>query len=92
MAERMTLGAAFAAMDEAGKADNGPMFEAMRVVKLHAELEASKRIIWLLVHRLGGQVSLTDEEVASAPQHPPLCLIEDGRQIIAEPYIAPQGG
>lgn len=66
--------------------------QAMTIARLHGDLDASKRIIWLLVHRLGGQVTLTDEEVSSVPQHPPLQLIEDGRQIIAEPYIAPQGG
>ena len=72
-------------------ADDAPS-QLLQAVKLQGEVDSARRLIWLLVHRLGGQVTLTEEEVASTPLHPPLVVIEDSREIIAEPYIARQGG
>jgi hypothetical protein len=38
------------------------------------EIKFRERAMWLLVHRRGGEVTVTDEEWARVPEHPELIL------------------
>ncbi len=57
--------------------DVGPMRLLSRIAKLEGEIDADRRLIWLLVRRLGGKVTVTDAEVAAAPGWPDLTVTFD---------------
>jgi hypothetical protein len=64
-----------------------------RLAVLQQEHDLQQQVIWLLVHRLGGTVRITDDELAGLPAHLPLAFQrdDDGIGITAEPWIAPPG-
>jgi hypothetical protein len=70
------------------------MSSMVRQVKLQAEHDIQWRLLWLLVHRLGGSARITDDELAGLPHRPPMVVErdgEDGIRLTAEPWIAPAG-
>lgn len=80
-----------------GQDDSGPSLSPLlRAVKLQGEVDSARRIIWLLVQRLGGAVTLTGEELDNLPPHPALTFFDrhglDGSRIIAGTYIVPEAG
>lgn len=57
--------------------DDGPHSVLRRIAMLEGESDSQRQVIWLLVKRLGGTVTLTDEELLNLPAHSNLKLMRD---------------
>jgi hypothetical protein len=55
-----------------------------QIARLQRQLEEQERVVWILVRRLGGEISVTDAELTGIPAHASLMKrTESGRHRIA---------